>query len=73
MGRIQINIYKTIDCLTAKPNKMEVKRELGWKQSYNFDKGLRETVRWYLNNTDWIDNVRSGEYQNWIEKNYGER
>jgi len=51
----------------------KLKRELGWKQSYNFDEGLRQTVRWYLNNTEWIDNVRSGEYQNWIEKNYGER
>jgi dTDP-glucose 4,6-dehydratase len=51
----------------------KLKRELGWKQSYNFDEGLRQTVRWYLNNTEWIDNVRSGEYQNWIEKNYGKR
>jgi dTDP-glucose 4,6-dehydratase len=39
----------------------------------DFDEGLRRTVRWYLDNRTWIDHVRSGEYQKWIEKNYAER
>ena len=48
----------------------KLKTELGWKQSVDFDEGLRKTVRWYLNNPEWIAHVRSGEYQNWMEKNY---
>lgn len=50
-----------------------LKAELGWKQSVDFDEGLRRTVRWYLDNPEWIAHVRSGEYANWIEKNYGKR
>lgn len=51
----------------------KIKSELGWKQDYNFKEGLEATVDWYLNNPEWIDHVKSGEYQNWIEKNYGDR
>ena len=51
----------------------KLKKELGWKQSVSFDEGLRKTVRWYLDNGEWIDHVRSGEYQNWMRKNYTER
>jgi dTDP-glucose 4,6-dehydratase len=51
----------------------KIKRELGWKQSVDFDRGLDKTIEWYLNNQKWIDNVRSGEYKKWIEKNYTER
>jgi dTDP-glucose 4,6-dehydratase len=51
----------------------KIKKELGWKQSVDFDKGLDLTVKWYLENTKWIDNITTGEYKNWIEKNYGER
>jgi dTDP-glucose 4,6-dehydratase len=51
----------------------KLKRELGWKQSVDFDEGLRRTVRWYLDNRTWIDHVRSGEYQKWMEKNYAKR
>ncbi len=50
-----------------------LKRELGWKQSYTFDSGLRETVRWYLKNRDWIEQVKSGEYLKWMERNYNNR
>lgn len=48
----------------------KIKRELGWKQRYNFPAGLRATVSWFLGNTAWVDNVRSGEYQKWIDRNY---
>jgi dTDP-glucose 4,6-dehydratase len=48
----------------------KLKNELGWKQSVSFDEGLRHTVRWYLDNPEWIASVRSGAYREWIEKNY---
>jgi dTDP-glucose 4,6-dehydratase len=51
----------------------KIKKELGWKQSVDFDEGLEKTVKWYLENRQWIDNVRSGEYKKWIDKNYKER
>jgi dTDP-glucose 4,6-dehydratase len=51
----------------------KIKNELGWKQAHNFDMGLRRTVAWYLKNTAWVNNIRSGEYAKWIEKNYGSR
>ena len=51
----------------------KIKNQLGFTQTVNFDEGLDRTIKWYLDNPDWIDNVRSGEYRNWIEKNYDER
>jgi len=51
----------------------KLKRELGWKQSVDFDEGLRRTVRWYLDNPRWIERVRSGEYRTWMERNYSDR
>jgi len=51
----------------------KIKNELNWKRSFDFEAGLQNTVDWYLNNKKWIENVRSGEYRNWIEKNYNER
>jgi len=48
----------------------KLKNELGWKQHFTFDTGLRATVRWYLDNQEWCSHVRSGEYRTWIEKNY---
>ena len=51
----------------------KIARELGWKPLETFDTGLRKTVEWYLGNTAWTDAVISGEYQNWIQKNYGNR
>jgi len=51
----------------------KIKNELDWKRNFDFETGLENTVDWYLNNKKWIENVRSGEYRNWIEKNYKER
>ena len=42
----------------------KVEEELGWKLSYNFEDGIKETVDWYLSNQEWIDNILSGEYKN---------
>ncbi|WP_256254766.1 dTDP-glucose 4,6-dehydratase [Treponema phagedenis] len=51
----------------------KIKQELGWHRNFDFESGLTDTVNWYLNNKEWINNVRSGEYRNWIEKNYIKR
>ena len=51
----------------------KLKTELGWKRMFDFETGLAHTVDWYLQNNDWIANVRSGEYRKWIEKNYSRR
>ena len=48
-------------------------RELGWKPAAEFEDGLRKTVRWYLDNSAWIESVRTGAYLEWINKNYTER
>ena len=51
----------------------KIKKELEWKQKLNIEEGLEHTVDWYLTNPEWIENVRSGEYQNWMKRNYIER
>jgi len=51
----------------------KLKKEIGWRQGVDFDEGLDRTVGWYLDNTEWIARVRSGEYRKWIEKNYEAR
>jgi dTDP-glucose 4,6-dehydratase len=51
----------------------KIKRELGFTQSVDFQKGLELTARWYLENTDWVNRVRSGAYREWVERNYGKR
>ena len=51
----------------------KIEAELGWTPEETFSTGLRKTVQWYLDNPEWIDRVRSGEYLKWIETNYGER
>jgi dTDP-glucose 4,6-dehydratase len=48
----------------------KISNELGWKPEETFDTGIRKTVQWYLDNQDWVANVQSGEYQNWLNKNY---
>ncbi|WP_256852375.1 dTDP-glucose 4,6-dehydratase [Pantoea sp. Fr+CA_20] len=51
----------------------KIERELGWKPQESFESGLRKTVQWYLNNQEWVEHVKSGTYQNWIEQNYEKR
>ena len=51
----------------------KIAQELGWIPSERFESGLRRTVRWYLDNLAWVENVRTGAYLQWIEQNYGER
>lgn len=54
-------------------NAAKIKHELGWRPRFEFETALADTVDWYLNNREWIDFVRTGEYRNWIEKNYKQR
>ena len=42
----------------------KVEKELGWDRTYTFEDGIKETVKWYLDNTDWIDDIKSGKYKN---------
>ncbi|SNS23460.1 dTDP-glucose 4,6-dehydratase [Noviherbaspirillum humi] len=49
----------------------KLERELGWKPAETFETGIRKTVKWYLANGDWVRNVQSGAYREWISRNYG--
>lgn len=51
----------------------KLQRELGWEPSLQFEEGIERTVRWYLDNQDWLDNVTSGDYQDYYEKMYKDR
>jgi len=51
----------------------KIERELGWKPAETFETGIRKTVQWYLENQNWVANVLSGAYRDWLEKNYAGR
>jgi dTDP-glucose 4,6-dehydratase len=51
----------------------KLERELGWKPAETFETGIRKTVQWYLENQGWVNNVLSGHYRQWVEKNYAGR
>ena len=48
----------------------KLQRELGWEPSLQFEEGIEKTVRWYLDNQEWLDNVTSGDYQKYYESQY---
>jgi dTDP-glucose 4,6-dehydratase len=48
----------------------KLERELGWKPSETFESGIRKTVRWYLDNQDWVKNITSGAYRDWVSQQY---
>lgn len=48
----------------------KIQEELGWKPKYTFETGIKETIQWYLDNQDWIEKVKSGEYQEYYRKMY---
>ncbi len=50
----------------------KIARELGWKPAETIATGIRKTVQWYLDNPQWIANVQSGAYREWVEKNYSD-
>ena len=49
----------------------KLEQELGWKPQETFETGLRKTVEWYLNHQDWVKNVTTGEYRQWLNLQYG--
>lgn len=51
----------------------KLQNELGWSPQETFDTGIEKTIKWYLENREWLNNITSGEYKNWIKKNYKER
>ena len=57
----------------AKAIANKIERELGWKPAETFETGIRKTVEWYLDHQEWVANVQSGAYREWVEKNYAER
>jgi dTDP-glucose 4,6-dehydratase len=48
-----------------------IENELDWRPKESFESGLRKTIFWYIDHPDWIDRVRSGEYQRWVRQHYG--
>jgi dTDP-glucose 4,6-dehydratase len=48
----------------------KIERDLGWRPAETFDTGIRKTVKWYLDNPDWIEGVVSGSYRDWLKKQY---
>ncbi|WP_324730751.1 dTDP-glucose 4,6-dehydratase [Pseudomonas paeninsulae] len=51
----------------------KIQRELGWTPEETFESGIRKTVEWYLYNPEWVAHVKSGSYQQWLDKNYRSR
>ena len=49
----------------------KIERELGWKPQETFETGIRQTVAWYLDHQEWVNNVLTGEYRQWLNKQYG--
>ncbi len=54
-------------------NADKIKNELGWSAKYNFENGIKETINWYLENKEWLENTTSGEYINYYNKMYNNR
>ncbi|MDL1970224.1 MAG: dTDP-glucose 4,6-dehydratase [Candidatus Desulfofervidaceae bacterium] len=53
-------------------NIAKIKSTLGWRPKTEFKLGLTKTIDWYLNHKDWVERIKSGEYQKWVETFYGE-
>lgn len=51
----------------------KLEQDLGWTPSVTFEQGLEETIDWYLANLDWVQNVKSGDYQKYYDQQYGNR
>lgn len=51
----------------------KITEELGWKPKHNFETGIKETIQWYLDNQEWWTRIQSGEYRQYLTKQYGTR
>jgi dTDP-glucose 4,6-dehydratase len=47
--------------------------ELGWRPAETFETGIRRTLQWYLQNSEWVSRVRDGRYRQWVDQQYGQR
>jgi len=54
-------------------NSNKIVSELGWSPTESFETGIQKTVEWYINNPLWVSNVQSGNYRNWLAKQYGNK
>ena len=50
----------------------KIERDLGWTPKESFETGLEKTIDWYLENTEWVNSIKSGEYAKWVERHYGD-
>ena len=48
----------------------KIEEELNWRPRTTFEEGLDLTIQWYMNNMDWVNRVKSGDYKLWIQQNY---
>jgi dTDP-glucose 4,6-dehydratase len=62
--------YRAVHDLRYAIDSNKLKNELGWEPSRQVEEGIEKTVKWYLNNPEWMDNVTSGDYQEYYEKMY---
>ena len=51
----------------------KIEKELGWEPKHTFEEGLKETIQWYLEHSEWVQNIQNGSYRQWIDQNYGGR
>ena len=80
LGKNVSDVEKTITYVKDRPGHdkryaidcTKIKTKLGWERKMTFEEGLLETVRWYLNHSEWVNHILSGDYKNWISKNYVE-
>lgn len=75
------DIQKTITFIKDRPGHdlryaidcTKIKTQLGWRRTVSFEKGLENTINWYLSHADWVKHIESGEYKNWLAVNYQKR
>ena len=81
VGKSAAEVEKTIVHVKDRPGHdaryaidcTKIKNELGWERKMTFEQGLSMTVKWYLTHPDWVNHILSGEYKNWISRNYSDR
>lgn len=81
LGKNASDVKKTITFVKDRPGHdrryaidcTKAKNELGWERKMTFEQGLLSTIKWYLSHSEWIANIKSGAYKDWINKNYSNR
>ena len=69
------NLYNRLSLHDARYaiDSRKLQAELGWEPSFQFEEGIEKTVKWYLENEAWMDNITSGEYEKYYESMYANR